>query len=65
MVIAYLRTYYSLQLLTSSIGGCELPTKCITIVLVNVYDDDGNMFKSSIALSRFCAKFTIFPLSAC
>jgi hypothetical protein len=44
MVITYLRTYDSLQLLTSSIGGCELPTKCTTIVLVNVSNDDGNMF---------------------
>jgi hypothetical protein len=36
MLIAYLRTYNSLQPLTSYIGGCELPKKCIAIVLVNV-----------------------------
>ncbi len=35
-----------------------------TIVLDNDSNDNGNVFKSFIALSRSCAKLT-FPLSAC
>jgi len=57
-------TYNNLQVLTNYIGGCELPTKCIAIVLDNDSNDNGNVFKSFIALSRSCAKLT-FPLSAC
>ncbi len=56
---------YSSQFLISSIGGYELPTKCITMVLINVFNDDGNLSRSLIALSRFCTKFIIFPLNAC
>jgi hypothetical protein len=56
MVTTYLRTYNNLQLLTNFIGGCEFPTKCTTIILVNDFNNNGNMSKSSIALLRFCAK---------
>jgi hypothetical protein len=61
----YLHTYNSLQILISSIGGYELPTKCITMVLVNDFNDDGNLSRSFIALSGFSTKLVIFPLSAC
>jgi hypothetical protein len=50
--------------LANSIGGCELKTKCIAIILVNDSNDDGNVSRIFIALSTFCAKLTIFPLSA-
>jgi len=58
-------TYNSLKLLTNSTGGCELPTKCIAIVLDNDYNGDGNVSRSFTTLSRSCAKITTFPLSAC
>jgi hypothetical protein len=51
--------------LTNSIGGCELPTKCIAIILINDFNDDDNVFRSFIALLKFCAKLTIFSLNAC
>jgi hypothetical protein len=54
-----------LKLLTNSTGGCELPTKCIAIVLDNDYNGDGNVSRSFTTLSRSCAKITTFPLSAC
>ncbi len=65
MVITYLCTYNNLQFLASSIGGCELKTKCNAIISINDSNDDGNVSRIFIALSRFCAKLTIFPLSAC
>jgi hypothetical protein len=65
MVITYLSTYNNLQLLTNSISGCELPTKCTTIVSDNDFNDHGNVSRSFIALSRFCAKLITFSLSAC
>jgi hypothetical protein len=58
-------TYNNLQVLTNYIGGCELPTKCIAIVLDNDSNDNGNVSKSFIALLRSCAKLTTFPVSAC
>jgi hypothetical protein len=61
----YLHTHNSLQFLISSIGGYELPTKCITMVLVNDINDDGNMSISCIALLGFYTQFIIFPLNAC
>jgi hypothetical protein len=61
----YLHTYNSSQFLISFIGGYELPTKCITMVSINDFNDDGTLFRSFITLSRFCTKFNIFHLSAC
>ncbi len=37
MVSTYLRTCDNLQLLSNSIGGCKLPTKCTAIILDNDY----------------------------
>ncbi len=65
MVTTYLHTYNNLQLLTNSTIGCELPTKCTTIVSNNDYNDDGNVSRSFIALSGSFAKLTTFLLSAC
>ncbi len=61
----HLHTYNSSQFLTSSIGGYELPTKCITMVLINDFNDDNNLSKSFIAFLGFCTKLIIFLLSAC
>ncbi len=65
MVITHLRTCYNLQVLSNSIGGCKLSTKCTTIILDNDYNDNGNVSKSFITLLGSCAKLTTFPLSAC
>jgi hypothetical protein len=65
MVTTYLHTYNNLQLLTNSTSGCELPTKCTTIVSDNDSNDDGDVYKSFIALLGFCAKLTTFLFSAC
>ncbi len=65
MVTTYLRICNNLQLLSNSIGGCKLPTKCTTIISDNDYNDNGNVSRSFIAISRSCAKLTMFPLSAC
>jgi hypothetical protein len=65
MVITYLSTYNNLQLLINSISGCELTTKCTTIVSKNGFNDNGNVSRSFIALSKFCAKLTTSYLNAC
>jgi hypothetical protein len=62
MVTTYLRTYNNLQLLIKSIGGCELPTKCIARGSDNDSNDIGNVSRSFTAFSGSCAKF---PLNAC
>jgi hypothetical protein len=41
MVTTYLCTYNNLQLLTNSTSGCELPTKCTTIISYNDFNHDG------------------------
>jgi len=65
MVIVDLSTYNNLQFLINFIGGCGLPTKCIIVILINISNDDDNVFKTFITLSRFCSKLAIFPLSGC
>jgi len=61
----YLHKYNSSYFLTSSIGGYELPTKSITMVLVNDFNHDENMSIGFITLLGFYTKLIIFPLNAC
>jgi hypothetical protein len=64
-VTTNLHTYKNWQLLTTSIGGCVLPTKWTITKLDNDYNDNGNSPKSSIACLEVCVKFTMLHLSAC
>jgi hypothetical protein len=57
--------YKNLQLLSTSIGWCVMPTKWTATKLDNDSNDNGNSPKSSIACSGFHAKLTTLPLSAC
>ncbi len=59
MVTTNLCTYNNLQLLINSIGGCELPTKCVAIVSYNDSNDDGNVYKSFTALRILCKIYNI------
>jgi hypothetical protein len=45
-------TYRSLHIFIDSMGGCELPTKWIATMSNNDSDDNGNVSKSFIALSK-------------
>jgi hypothetical protein len=64
MVTTYLHIYKSLQLLTNFICVCELPTKSSAIVSNNNSNDNGNMFRSFIAiLGQSYAKLIMLPLS--
>ncbi len=45
--------------------GWELPMKWTTKMSNNDSNDNGNMSKSFIALSRSCEKLITFPFNAC
>ncbi len=62
IVIADLHTYNNLQLFTSSMGGCELSTKCTTIVSFNDSSGDGKMFKKLYFIFRILCKTSYVSL---
>jgi len=62
IVTTTLHTYDNLQMFNSSMGGCELWTKCIAIVSFNDSNDDSKVFKSSLHFQDLVRNLLCFLL---